>query len=114
LVETSVYADWDYYGSGYEFDTGGSCWANPDTGLSSWQVESCYKYFDADLNAAWSIVNNLSSNEDFGGPGLTYVDQEATVYQEGGDAAWEADWSDWGELSWLIYGWVLSSEASCE
>ncbi len=115
LVETYTWADWwfDGYGS-YQAYAGGSCWANPNTGVSTWHVGACRGELSTSLSHALADTDNYSFNWDFGDPDLiTNVVDSAEVFHAGGFPDWATFHDDWGEFHEIIFGWTLFGYSRC-
>ena len=115
LVETYTWGDWwfDGYGS-YSAYAGGSCWANPNTGLSTWYVGACSGDLSTSLSHALAATDNYSYNWDFGFNNIpTEVADASYVYQTNGYPGWQTFHDDWGEFSEIIFGWTLLGYSWC-
>lgn len=116
LTDTYTWADWWYNGFGsFSVRAGGSCWANPETSAGThWFQDACPGELRSNVSFAFAHTENLSHNSDFGDPDLlTWVDDQADVYQTNGSPAWATFSDDWGEYSWLIFGVTLLGWARC-
>ena len=116
LTYTTSWARWYYPGDGsYISVGGGECWANPNTPIgTSWFVDSCRGSSFVNSYRSRYTTWNRSYNYDFGDDDVaTWVLQKAEVRHDNGWARWSTSHRDWGEFSWLIYGYELIGYANC-
>ncbi|MCC6179267.1 MAG: hypothetical protein IT305_28505 [Chloroflexi bacterium] len=88
----------------------GNCWANPDTGLSSWHRSSCQINQFRDVSWVDESAAGDYYNYDFLDPILpTFVFDYVGVSFVDGMVSWNSIHYDEGEASGLIFGWFLQS-----
>ncbi len=121
LTETVAWAEWEWDGTPYYyFETGGSCYANPETNPPSpidpthWTNDACTLTITANFFDATTYTQNSSHNYDFGNDNLrTSVYDTAAVWHQNEFAQYLTTHSDWGEFHEFIFGWAGWNSAYC-